>query len=149
MSYLLDTNTCIGHLTGRAPQVTDQHSSTDVGIPGSLDSVARSLQQAGKVTMTHQPSRQCSLQPQLEGRASVKRHFLAPSLHLIVEVDGLWRHRRIALDERRDRKLTFLDARVQDGQLRKVYGPLPAWIAESISELPNHREFVGLRTKQP
>jgi very-short-patch-repair endonuclease len=38
--------------------------------------------------------------------------FLAPSLHLIVEVDGLWHHRRIALDERRDKKLTQLGYRI-------------------------------------
>jgi very-short-patch-repair endonuclease len=38
--------------------------------------------------------------------------FLAPQLHLIVEVDGLWHHRRIALDERRDRKLTRLGYQV-------------------------------------
>ena len=38
--------------------------------------------------------------------------FLAPSLHVIVEVDGLWHHRRIALDERRDRKLTQLGYQV-------------------------------------
>ena len=34
--------------------------------------------------------------------------FLAPSVRVIVEVDGLWRHRRVALDERRDKKLTQL-----------------------------------------
>ncbi len=96
--------------------------------------------------MANQPLRQRSLQTQLDGRASVKRHnltlsesalwqrlsgnrlgiafkrqvpleqyivdFLAPSLHLIVEVDGLWHHRRIALDERRDRKLTRLGYQV-------------------------------------
>jgi hypothetical protein len=28
--------------------------------------------------------------------------FLAPSLQLIVEVDGLWHHRRMAADERRE-----------------------------------------------
>ena len=38
--------------------------------------------------------------------------FLAPSLHLIVEVDGLWHHRRIALDERRDKKLRQLGYRI-------------------------------------
>jgi very-short-patch-repair endonuclease len=34
--------------------------------------------------------------------------FLAPSARLIVEVDGLWHHRRVAADERRDRRLTRL-----------------------------------------
>jgi len=96
--------------------------------------------------MANHSSRQSSLQTQLEGRASVKRHnlthsesalwqqlsgnrlgiafkrqvpldryivdFLAPSLNLIVEVDGLWHHRRVVLDERRDRKLTRLDYQV-------------------------------------
>ncbi len=38
--------------------------------------------------------------------------FLAPSLHLIAEVDGLWHHRRVALDERRDVLLTRLGYRV-------------------------------------
>lgn len=108
--------------------------------------MARSFQWAGEFTMANQPLRQRSLQTQLDGRASVKRHnltlsesalwqrlsgnrlgiafkrqvpleqyivdFLAPSLHLIVEVDGLWHHRRIALDERRDRKLTRLGYQV-------------------------------------
>ncbi len=36
------------------------------------DRVARSLQRAGEFTMANQPSRQCSLPMQLEGRASVK-----------------------------------------------------------------------------
>jgi very-short-patch-repair endonuclease len=96
--------------------------------------------------MVNHSSRQCSLQTQLEGRASVKRHnlthsegalwqylsgsrlgvafrrqvpidryivdFLAPAIRLVVEVDGLWHHRRIALDERRDRKLTRLGYRI-------------------------------------
>lgn len=34
--------------------------------------------------------------------------FLAPSARLIVEVDGLWHHRRVAADERRDRRLARL-----------------------------------------
>jgi predicted ABC-type ATPase len=36
-----------------------------------------------------------------------------------------------------------LGTRIENGQLRKVYGPLPAWIAEATAELPRHREFVG------
>ena len=38
--------------------------------------------------------------------------FLAPSARLIVEVDGLWHHRRVAADERRDRKLVRLGYRI-------------------------------------
>lgn len=38
--------------------------------------------------------------------------FLAPSAGLIVEVDGLWHQRRVAADERRDRKLARLGYRI-------------------------------------
>ena len=38
--------------------------------------------------------------------------FLAPSVRLIVEVDGLWHHRRVAADERRDRRLTRMGYRI-------------------------------------
>jgi very-short-patch-repair endonuclease len=38
--------------------------------------------------------------------------FLAPSVRLIVEVDGLWRHRCVAADERRDIKLTRMGYRI-------------------------------------
>src|SRR5512145_231759 len=38
--------------------------------------------------------------------------FLAPSIRLVVEVDGEWHHRRIAADERRDRKLTRMGYRI-------------------------------------
>jgi very-short-patch-repair endonuclease len=38
--------------------------------------------------------------------------FLAPSARLIVEVDGLWHHRRVAADERRDRRLARLGYRI-------------------------------------
>jgi hypothetical protein len=41
--------------------------------------------------------------------------------------------------ERADAKLW---ARVESGQLRKVYGSLPDWISEAISELPRHPLFV-------
>jgi very-short-patch-repair endonuclease len=45
----------------------------------------------------------------------VDRHivdFLAPAIRLVVEVDGLWHHRRVAFDERRDRRLIRLGYRV-------------------------------------
>lgn len=48
-------------------------------------------------------------------------------------------------DNSPDGEHACLGARIQDRQLRKVYGRLPAWIAESISDLPRHREFVDLR----
>jgi len=38
--------------------------------------------------------------------------FLAPAVQFIVEVDGLWHHRRVAADERRDRKLVRLGYRI-------------------------------------
>jgi predicted ABC-type ATPase len=39
----------------------------------------------------------------------------------------------------------LLCARTIDGELRKVYGPLPDWVAEVIDPLPRHAEFVDLR----
>ncbi|HSK00848.1 MAG TPA: zeta toxin family protein, partial [Kofleriaceae bacterium] len=38
-----------------------------------------------------------------------------------------------------------LCARTQDGMLRKVYGPLPPWVAAAIDSLPRHPELVDLR----
>jgi predicted ABC-type ATPase len=38
-----------------------------------------------------------------------------------------------------------LTARVQDGQLRKIYGPLPSWVADALADLPRHEDFVDLR----
>jgi predicted ABC-type ATPase len=37
-----------------------------------------------------------------------------------------------------------LFARTQDGLLRKIYGPLPEWIADAVLPLPRHPEFVDL-----
>jgi predicted ABC-type ATPase len=37
-----------------------------------------------------------------------------------------------------------LCARTQDGQLRKVYGALPQWIADAVATLERHAEFVDL-----
>jgi predicted ABC-type ATPase len=39
-----------------------------------------------------------------------------------------------------------LCVRVHDGRLRKIYGPLPDWVAEVVGELPLHAEFVDART---
>lgn len=38
-----------------------------------------------------------------------------------------------------------LCARTEDGKLRKVYGPLPAWVDEAVSSLERHSAFVDLR----
>lgn len=38
-----------------------------------------------------------------------------------------------------------LCARTQDGLLRKVYGPLPEWVADSVLRLDRHPGFVDLR----
>jgi predicted ABC-type ATPase len=39
----------------------------------------------------------------------------------------------------------LLCVRLQEGQLRKVYGPLPAWVADAVAALPHHPDFVDLR----
>jgi predicted ABC-type ATPase len=38
-----------------------------------------------------------------------------------------------------------LCARIQDGLLRKIYGPLPEWIADAVESLSRHTDFVDLR----
>jgi predicted ABC-type ATPase len=38
-----------------------------------------------------------------------------------------------------------LSARTHEGKLRKVYGPLPAWVAQAVDSLPRHPDFVDLR----
>ena len=37
-----------------------------------------------------------------------------------------------------------LYARTQDGLLRKIYGPLPQWIADGVASLDRHPEFIDL-----
>ena len=37
-----------------------------------------------------------------------------------------------------------LCARTQDGLLRKIYGPVPQWIADAVTPLDRHPEFVAL-----
>jgi predicted ABC-type ATPase len=39
-------------------------------------------------------------------------------------------------------------ARSADGLLRKIFGPLPDWIAEAVASLEHHPEFVDLRDSQ-
>jgi predicted ABC-type ATPase len=48
-------------------------------------------------------------------------------------------------DNSLDGKDASLTVRVQDRQLRKIYGPLPAWVAASIAGMPRHPDFVDLR----
>lgn len=38
-----------------------------------------------------------------------------------------------------------LCARTEDGQLRKVYGSLPEWVADATRDLPHHPQLVDLR----
>lgn len=38
-----------------------------------------------------------------------------------------------------------LCVRTTDGQLRKVYGSLPAWVADATQDLPRHSQLVDLR----
>ncbi len=38
-----------------------------------------------------------------------------------------------------------LCARTHDGQLRKVYGALPTWVAGAVGHLARHQDFVDLR----
>jgi predicted ABC-type ATPase len=49
-------------------------------------------------------------------------------------------------DNSPDGEEAVLGARIQDGQLRKVYGPLPTWVASSVAKLPLHPDFMDLRT---
>ena len=37
-----------------------------------------------------------------------------------------------------------LCARTQDGHLRKIYGTLPQWIADAVTTIEKHSEFVDL-----
>ena len=39
-----------------------------------------------------------------------------------------------------------LCARTIDGTLRKIYGPLPAWVAAVVESLPRHADFVDSRS---
>lgn len=38
-----------------------------------------------------------------------------------------------------------LCARIQEGKLRKVYGPLPEWVAQALEPLARHTAFVDMR----
>jgi predicted ABC-type ATPase len=38
-----------------------------------------------------------------------------------------------------------LCARTQNGDLRKIYVELPEWVADAVSALPRHADFVDMR----
>ncbi len=38
-----------------------------------------------------------------------------------------------------------LCARTQDGQLRKIYGPLPEWVSDAVGSLAHHSQFIDMR----
>ena len=54
-------------------------------------------------------------------------------------------HRVYVIDNSVDGVEAKLCARTQDGQLRKVYGHLPAWVSAAVEHLPRHPAFVDLR----
>lgn len=54
-------------------------------------------------------------------------------------------HRVYVFDNSVDGAEAQLCARTQDGQLRKVYGQLPAWVNAAVEQLPRHPAFVDLR----
>lgn len=54
-------------------------------------------------------------------------------------------HRAYIYDNSIDNTEARLCARTFEGQLRKVYGPLPEWVSEALCALPKHPDFVDLR----
>jgi hypothetical protein len=48
-------------------------------------------------------------------------------------------------DNSPDGEDAVLCVRTHDGELRKVYGPLPAWVEGAIAGLPRRPDFVDLR----
>ena len=54
-------------------------------------------------------------------------------------------HRVYVFDNSVDGVDAQLCTRTQDGQLRKVYGHLPAWVSGAVEPLPRHPGFVDLR----
>lgn len=43
-------------------------------------------------------------------------------------------------------KTTVTERRTQDGLVRKVYGPLPGWVAQVVGPMRRHPDFVDLRS---
>lgn len=58
-------------------------------------------------------------------------------------------HRVYVYDNSIDGIEAKLLARTSEGALRKVYGPLPQWIADAIDELPKHSAFVDASGSNP
>jgi predicted ABC-type ATPase len=54
--------------------------------------------------------------------------------------------RAYVFDNSRDDEAARLCARCVDGQQRKIYGPLPAWVEDALTEVPRHEAFEDLRT---
>lgn len=54
-------------------------------------------------------------------------------------------HRVYVFDNSVDGVEARLCARIQDGQLRTVYGDLPTWVGAAVERLPHHPAFVDLR----
>jgi predicted ABC-type ATPase len=54
-------------------------------------------------------------------------------------------HRVYLFDNSVDGVDARLCARTQDGQLRKVYRVLPAWVSAAVDRLPRHAAFADLR----
>jgi predicted ABC-type ATPase len=54
-------------------------------------------------------------------------------------------HRVYVYDNSVDGAEALLLARTSEGELRKVYGPLPQWIADAIDSLPKHPDYVDAR----
>jgi predicted ABC-type ATPase len=54
-------------------------------------------------------------------------------------------HRVYLFDNSIDGVEARLCARTHDAQLRKVYGPLPAWVSDAVERLPRHPSFVDRR----
>lgn len=55
-------------------------------------------------------------------------------------------HRVYMFDNSVDGSEARLCARTQDGKLRKVYGPLPAWVSVTVETLQRHPDYVDLRS---
>ena len=54
-------------------------------------------------------------------------------------------HRVYVFDNSIDGVEARLCVRTHGGQLRRVYGPLPAWVSASVEHLDRHPDFVDLR----
>jgi predicted ABC-type ATPase len=72
----------------------------------------------------------------------IKRYELSMSnLPAAIEIA----HRAYIFDNSIDGVDARLCARTKDGQLRKVYGPLPEWISDAVEGFPLHPDFADHR----